>query len=416
MQIIHTLPELDEKLKEIGRAATDGDDAMRNVFRSFRMELGGVLPLDPFGDEYHRFQMELYQVVSGRSYSTENEVSVFDVEAHVARPFPFATGSVATTGAHLSSLGFLISQLHLPQGARILEFGPGWGNTTITLALLGFEVTAVDVEANFCHLIQRRADLNRVKIQTIVADFFHCERVDEKFDAIVFYECFHHCADHLRLLRGLHHALKPNGRIYLGAEPITSSFPIPWGLRLDGESLWAVRQNGWMELGFNEDYFRDALIQTGWQGHRQASKDVDWAVVWELSRPVFEPLTFDADDERLKTVIGRRAGASIVVSNREAGFALYGPYTELAAGKWHATIRLQPGTLRSGTGFIDAGCFLVGQVFATHPVDLDRPEAADENDISILFTLRMPVNELEVRIYCQQDAELTIAGLDIRPA
>ena len=415
MQVIYTLPELDEKLEEIARAALVGDDAMRDVFRNFRMELSGALPSDPFGADYHRFQMELYKTVSGRNYSTKNEVSVFDVDAHVARPFPFATGSVATTGAHLSSLGFLISLLHLPPRAKVLEFGPGWGNTTITLALLGFEVTAVDVEANFCELIQRRADLNRVRIRTIMGDFFYCEQIEERFDAIVFYECFHHCADHLRLLQGLHHALKPGGRVYLGAEPITSNFPIPWGLRLDGESLWAVRQNGWMELGFNDNYFYDALNYTGWQGRRYASKDVDWAVVWELSEPVLETIHFDANDEKLKTMIGQRAEGSIAVGRQEAGFALYGPYTELAAGDWSATVRLGPGVARSGTGFIDVGSFLVGQAIASRPFDLTRAGMADRDEISISFSLRVPADALEVRVYCHQGAELVILGLDIKP-
>ena len=65
------------------------------------------------------------------------------------------------------------------------------------------------------------------------------------------------------LLRALRQAVMPEGRIFFGGEPITADFPMPWGLRLDGNSLWAIRKNGWLELGFREDYFARALAETG---------------------------------------------------------------------------------------------------------------------------------------------------------
>lgn len=44
------------------------------------------------------------------------------------------------------AIGFIIKNLQLPPNARILEFGPGWGNLTIALAKMGFQVTAIDIE------------------------------------------------------------------------------------------------------------------------------------------------------------------------------------------------------------------------------------------------------------------------------
>lgn len=37
----------------------------------------------------------------------------------------------------------------------------------------------------------------------------------EQLDAALFFECFHHCSDHTRLLRGLHSVVKPTGTLYL---------------------------------------------------------------------------------------------------------------------------------------------------------------------------------------------------------
>lgn len=54
------------------------------------------------------------------------------------------------------------------------------------------------------------------------------------FDAILFFECFHHCSDHRELIRKLAVALVPEGRVYFAAEPIDDSFAMPWGLRLMG--------------------------------------------------------------------------------------------------------------------------------------------------------------------------------------
>ena len=220
MEVVSTLQELDEKLREIDVAAAESDDAARRVFAGFEMSFGALnasMPEDPFSKDYYDFQMGIYEKIAGKDYVVSNEVSAFDVSAMVRRPFPYSSGSTSTAGMHLSAMGFVISNLQLQPGARILEFGPGWGNTTLALASLGFNVTAVDVEKNFCDLIQARASLNGVGVRVVNSDFFWCETVSEQYDAILFYESFHHCSDHIRLLRGLHRAVKPNGRVFLSS-------------------------------------------------------------------------------------------------------------------------------------------------------------------------------------------------------
>jgi 2-polyprenyl-3-methyl-5-hydroxy-6-metoxy-1,4-benzoquinol methylase len=284
MQVIRSLPELDAKLAECDRACKISDDELRRVFSTFSMDFTTKVFTDPFSSEYRDFQMSLYERISARSYDPRNEITKFDVAAADRRPFPFYTGSCKTAGFFTMGVGFLLHALDLGPGARVVEFGAGWGNTTIAMAQTGLNVTAVDIEPNFCDLLRLRAKRHDVELTVVNADFFWAETVTEPFDAAIFFECFHHCGDHARLLRALRTAVKPDGRVYFAAEPITRDFPLPWGLRMDGESLWAIRNNGWMELGFNEKYFREVLARTGWVARKHAYSDIGWAAVWEATR------------------------------------------------------------------------------------------------------------------------------------
>ena len=244
----------------------------------------------PSRKSYRQAQLALYRDVAGRDYDTANEVTAFDIEAAVRRPFPYSTGSSVTTGEQLMAVGWLVRAMALPPGSRIVEFGPGWGNTTLALARLGHHVTVVDIEPHFCELIRRRAAQEGVEVEVVQDDFLWAERCGQRFDAALFYECFHHCADHLRLLRALREAVVPDGRVFFAGEPITRDFPMPWGLRIDGNSLWAIRKNGWLELGFRDDYFARALGECGWYGLRRACADPGWLTLWEARRrdqPVF---------------------------------------------------------------------------------------------------------------------------------
>ena len=306
MEVITTLDQLDAKLSECDQALKQSDTAMREVFASFRMDFSTQVPRDPFSPEYMDFQMLLYRRISGKNYTPENEVSKFNVADADKRPFPYYTGSCRTTGFFTMGVGFLLYSLDLPPGARVLEFGAGWGNTTMAMAMVGLNVTAVDIESDFCDLLRLRAKRQELDINVVNADFLWAESVIEPYDAVVFFECFHHCSDHRRLLAALDRAVKPGGRIYFAAEPIIPDFPLPWGLRMDGESLWAIRQNGWLELGFNETYFRQALARAGWTVEKHVFPDIGWAAVWEARRAQAATVTVS------KTPVQTRVHASTI--------------------------------------------------------------------------------------------------------
>jgi len=271
-------------LERLESAASVSDDELRRGFTSFCMELDTQMPPDPFSEEYRRSVLDLYEWLHGQPYATNHEHMVFDLEGHTQVPFPYATAGAATVGDYLMGVGHIIRTLDLAPKSRVLEFGAGWGHTTVALAQMGHQVTAIDIGPNFVELICARAAQVNVPVDAVVGDFSLVHQLDRTYDAVLFFESFHHCADHLDLLGGLDRVLAPRGRVVFAAEPIQKSMPVPWGLRLDGESLWAIRRNGWLELGFRRSYFLEALRRFGWQAERVSNGATRWGEIYVARR------------------------------------------------------------------------------------------------------------------------------------
>jgi 2-polyprenyl-3-methyl-5-hydroxy-6-metoxy-1,4-benzoquinol methylase len=284
LETISTLDELDAKLREVDAAWAVSDDAMRRVFRSFRMVAGDDLPADPSSPEYSAWQFNLYRRIAARDYEVANERPDFPVDAN--RPFPYYTESFETVGQQLMGLGFIIRSMGLPAGASVLELGAGWGNTTVALSRMGYDVTAVDIDPTFVNLILTRAAKFGLTIDARCSTFLEIDQLDRQFDGVLFFESFHHCSDHRSLLTKLAGVINPAGRVFFAAEPIDETFPMPWGLRLDGESLWAIRQNGWLELGFQESYFLRTLQHLGWLAVKHVTPATHLGVIFEARRAV----------------------------------------------------------------------------------------------------------------------------------
>lgn len=284
VRVVRSLPELDKILKELDYAAAISDDELRHVFNTFEMKFSSELPVDPYSSEYRKKQFGLYKYLTGKTYAITNEITNFNIDSASVKPFPFYTRSSSTVGNHLIAIGHLIRTMKIPAGSTILEFGPGWGNTTVFLARMGFRVTAVDIEKKFVDLIDRRCRQKSLDVEVIEGDFAYIDNAERTWDAVLFFECFHHCSDHQSLIAGLENVISPGGKVFFAAEPITDDFPIPWGFRLDGESLWAIRRNGWCELGFQESYFREIMNMHGWDLTKNVCSETPWGTIFVASR------------------------------------------------------------------------------------------------------------------------------------
>jgi SAM-dependent methyltransferase len=264
---------------ELGRATAlmgTSPERAQALLGEFVVALPAPPPPDPFSDAYRTWTWDLYRRISGRAdYDTAHEASPFDLDRALTRPFPYESGSLRMVGRDLLARGHVLDTLAeaipsangpTPARRRVAEFGAGWGNLTADLVATGLDVTAVELDPKFCTLIGRRCSDGPGKLVVHQGDMLGFT-TDEPFDAAVFYESFHHCADHLALLDRLHRIVRPGGPVLFAAEPV-QRLAYPWGPRLDGLSVWSSRTYGWLELGFDVRYFGAALARTGWSGRR----------------------------------------------------------------------------------------------------------------------------------------------------
>jgi SAM-dependent methyltransferase len=123
----------------------------------------------------------------------------------------------------LAEVDFIIEELDLPQGSRILDVGCGTGRHSIELARRGYVMTGVDISSGMLAEAQKAAKKAGVEIEWIKADAtrFHS---DKKFDAAI---CLCEGAfgllgtdgdaiEHsLSILRNINQALKPGGKLIM---------------------------------------------------------------------------------------------------------------------------------------------------------------------------------------------------------
>ena len=281
---VASLDELDSRLDSAERAFAQSHDAGLRVLNSFRYRPPTDLPTDADSCEYRERQLDFYRQLSGNSdYSaSRSELSIVNADTGPSGLYPYSTRSPKSVGEQLLALGHAIETMSLPPGSRVTEFGSGWGHLTVQLALIGHAVTAVEINPLMAEIISAQATRNDVQIDVHVCDMV--EHISPKpIDAAVFFESFHHCFDFHRLLDRLDQSVSDRGIIALIAEPV-GPFPFPWGLRLDGLSLWSIRREGWCELGFSTAYFKRLVESRGWRPRRHRQRCSRLTDIWILSR------------------------------------------------------------------------------------------------------------------------------------
>ena len=262
--------QLPAKINEAEEMRNVSDDAFRQSLASWYLaaDTFGPIPKDPYSEEFRAFQLSIYQQLAQQSYQTENEAIEFDFDQELLRPYPYATQSFQTVGHHLTGLGWLIEKMSLPPGSEILEIGSGYGSLTVHLANMGYKVTCLDINERLLAFIKARTENFLVPIKTICGDMATVE-IDGEFDAVIFNASFHHSLEHEWIIQRLDSVLSPKGLLVFVTEPVVSRFssavPYPWGIRLDGLSVWSIHKWGWLELGFQQAYFIQMLKAEGWK-------------------------------------------------------------------------------------------------------------------------------------------------------
>jgi ubiquinone/menaquinone biosynthesis C-methylase UbiE len=101
-----------------------------------------------------------------------------------------------------------------------LDVGAGTGNLTGKLLQMGYTVTAVDISAKMCAILQRRynAYLQSNKLTIICSPIEDLAFESGKFDLITCYSVLHHLPDYVDALCCLSVFLKKGGVIYIDHE------------------------------------------------------------------------------------------------------------------------------------------------------------------------------------------------------
>ncbi|QGZ53987.1 class I SAM-dependent methyltransferase [Paraburkholderia acidiphila] len=272
--------KFDDLLKDIESHAQDNVDLLRRLDRysvALTGDIAGMKAIDPRSDAYIEHVKAVHEEIIGRTHSSELE-GLPELNADYERewPYPWGTRSGPTVANFLIAYGLLLKVANLPPNARVLEVGCGMGSLTWNLARMGYRVDALDPNELQCQIVRNATKDFPVPPNVIAMtldQWLSAKAESYKYDAVIFFESFHHVIDHRACLRELQrNHVEFDSKLILAAEPVfekeCAHLPYPWGPRLDGQSLRAMRRWGWLELGFTRSYIK------------QLFKELDLSFTW----------------------------------------------------------------------------------------------------------------------------------------
>jgi ubiquinone/menaquinone biosynthesis C-methylase UbiE len=114
----------------------------------------------------------------------------------------------------------MIDKLVTDNQKTALDVGAGTGNLTGKLLQMGYKVTAIDISAEMCTILQRKynAYVKNNKLTIINSPIENLAFEVGKFDLITCYSVLHHLPDYITALRCLSVFLKKGGVIYIDHE------------------------------------------------------------------------------------------------------------------------------------------------------------------------------------------------------
>lgn len=280
--------------EDIAQASQDWQIAGGAIGSPFDKWRGKYLPLptwydetlDPEGAAYLAQQDRIWREMVGEQGDYQPSQHEITQDSHVdpiVKPGFYSTTPVAA-GDHLVALGHILRHSGLRSGARVLEYGAGFGQIALTFARMGCEVHTVDIDPTFCDGVSRQAAFFGVDLTAHRQEFGF--NPGGQFDLIVFYECFHHAREWIGLIPKLRAMLSANGKVLMAGEPVWPEglgqspwCPYPWGIRLDAEVAAITRFRKWYELGFRQDFLHQEFEKEGFSytfrpGHISSYADI----------------------------------------------------------------------------------------------------------------------------------------------
>ncbi|HEY3838981.1 MAG TPA: class I SAM-dependent methyltransferase [Bryobacteraceae bacterium] len=109
---------------------------------------------------------------------------------------------------------FILSLMGSLQGKRVLDVGAGLGESSVYFALLGGQVTAVDISPRMVETAMALARRYGTQIEGIVSSGEDLRLPPDTYDIVYVANAIHHVEDRTRLLDQIYNALKPGGRLF----------------------------------------------------------------------------------------------------------------------------------------------------------------------------------------------------------
>jgi 2-polyprenyl-3-methyl-5-hydroxy-6-metoxy-1,4-benzoquinol methylase len=231
--------------------------------------------LDPTSTDYKVQQHTLWKAITGvdRDYIPDLDEQTLGQNLVDAVRYPgwhYADtndASILDESQHIIAAGLIMMNSGIRKGQWVLEYGAGFGKTSVTMARLGANVDTVDISDYYCDAIKQQADFYNAPLTSFKGEFGWNPRGDQQYDLILFYECFHHCVEFKTIIPMLKQHLTPTGKIIIAGEPIVKTanndIPYDWGFRLNAENLCIMRYRRWFELGFTESFIDKTFTQAG---------------------------------------------------------------------------------------------------------------------------------------------------------
>ncbi len=175
-----------------------------------------------YGDlEWIQSRPRPFEVMTVRELWTEEYTSARMLEFHLDENNDHASRNKAFID---QSVDWLVNQLGIGQGVRVIDFGCGPGLYTSRLARCGAEVTGVDFSPRSIEYARKQAVANGWNIQYLVKDYLEFTP-DRQFDIILLIYC-DFCAlgpdQRQLLLRKFQSLLKPGGKVVMDVHSLVA--------------------------------------------------------------------------------------------------------------------------------------------------------------------------------------------------
>jgi len=114
----------------------------------------------------------------------------------------------------------IVDKLVVDNHKVALDFGAGTGNLTGKLLCMGYKVTAIDISAEMCAILEKkyRSYLDAGRLIVVNSPIEDVRFAEGEFDLITCYSVLHHLPDYASVLQRLTVFLKKGGVMYLDHE------------------------------------------------------------------------------------------------------------------------------------------------------------------------------------------------------